>query len=850
MDVIDRDNENRSREITLEYLNFIDDSADQKIYVQKVEDLIKENGNRLIINLNDMRMKLPERASGLLKNFAQEILCLQKAVKDFITRTDPEFSQNRDFSVGFEGSFGERHVNPRSMIRPKVVRSVHYCPATKKTFERNYTDLTSYDAFPSSSVYPTEDENKNPLETEYGLSTYKDHQTFSVQELPECAPPGQLPRTVDIIADEDLADSCKPGDRVRVIGLYRCLPNKRSGFSTGTFRSIIIANNVQLMSKQMQPNFEPEDIKNIRKMSRNKDIFNILARSLAPSIWGHEEVKKAILCLLLGGNEKLLQNGSRLRGDINVLLIGDPSVAKSQLLRYVLHTAPRAIATTGRGSSGVGLTAAVTTDTETGDRRLEAGAMVLADRGIVCIDEFDKMSDIDRTAIHEVMEQGRVTIAKAGIHAKLNARCSVLAAANPVFGRYDMYKSPMQNIGMQDSLLSRFDLIFVLLDKHDPTIDNDIAEHVVKLHRYRTPGEADGTVMQMGAAVETLSTFDLENAETQGATEIYEKNKGWCATKHNEKVLSLQFMRKYIHMAKAVKPKLTEEAAAYISECYAELRSFDTSKTDQERTMPVTARQLETLIRLSTAMAKARLAKTVERSDAEKAYQLLHFACFKEKPRERIEMEERKRGAKNKDGESDEELSDLDENAPEATAESMGTDANATPSRRSRRRGAGEQTGDSQTTSIDETMDTTTTASHMTSAPSPKRPRLEAASISIDRRIGECSFRTVDVMQKALMLLLMHFTRVIKVERLLMLTMLLRCSVSVLSSYKTFRKYLRKAFDESGDPSEMVAISTIRDAIQAQAGRLPFSESEFDAAFEQLSSENVVMIVDDRIILI
>uniref|UniRef100_A0A183EWX3 DNA replication licensing factor MCM3 n=1 Tax=Gongylonema pulchrum TaxID=637853 RepID=A0A183EWX3_9BILA len=231
-------------------------------------------------------------------------------------------------------------------LRPKVIRSVHYCPATKKTFERRYTDLTSYEAFPSSNVYPTEDENKNPLETEYGLCTYRDHQTFSMQELPEDAPPGQLPRTVDIVADDDLADSCKPGDRVRVIGLYRCLPNKQNGYSSGSFRSIIISNNVQLLSKEMQPNFLPADIKNIRKMSRQRvipcqfhkcqelaNIFDLLARSLAPSICGHDEVKKAILCLLLGGNEKVLQNGSHIRGDINILLIGDPSVAKSQLLR-------------------------------------------------------------------------------------------------------------------------------------------------------------------------------------------------------------------------------------------------------------------------------------------------------------------------------------------------------------------------------------------------------------------------------------------------------------------------------------------------------------------------------------
>merc|ERR1719494_852592 len=344
------------------------------------------------------------------------------------------------FFVGLEGSFGSKHVTPRtlnsrnlgnlvclegivtkcSLVRPKVVKSVHYCPATSKTMERTYTDLTSFDAYPSTAAYPTQDEEGNKLETEYGLSKYKDHQTITVQEMPEKAPAGQLPRSVDIIADNDLVDLCKPGDRVQVIGSYRAMPGKQNGYTNGTFKCLLIANNIALLSKEVTPSITGEDVAKCKKFAKAKDVFSMLAKSLAPSIHGHEYIKQALLCQLLGGVEKNLPNGTRLRGDINLLLIGD--------------------------------------------RRLEAGAMVLADRGIVCIDEFDKMTDMDRTAIHEVMEQGRVTISKAGIHARLNARCSVLAAANPVYGRYNPFQTPMENIGLQDSLLSRFDCLFIMLD--------------------------------------------------------------------------------------------------------------------------------------------------------------------------------------------------------------------------------------------------------------------------------------------------------------------------------------------------------------------------------------------------
>uniref|UniRef100_A0A4W5KDM9 DNA replication licensing factor MCM3 n=1 Tax=Hucho hucho TaxID=62062 RepID=A0A4W5KDM9_9TELE len=640
------------REAQREYLDFLDDDQDQGVYHERVRSMVSENRCRLIVNINDLRRRNEKRANALLKDSFSELVAFQRALKDLVASIDGTYAkQFEEFHVGFEGSFGTKHVTPRtlaarylgnlvcvegivtkcSLVRPKITRSVHYCPATKKTLERKYTDLTSLDAFPSSSIYPTKDEENNPLETEFGLCVYKDHQTLTIQEMPEKAPAGQLPRSVDVIANDDLVDTVKPGDRVQMVGIYRCLPAKQGGFTSGTFRTILLANHVKRMSKEIVPTFSAEDINKIKKFCKahSKDVFEHLSCSLAPSIHGHEYIKKAILCLLLGGNETNLENGTRIRGDINILLIGDPSTAKSQLLRYVLHTAPRAIPTTGRGSTGVGLTAAVTTDQETGERRLEAGAMVLADRGVVCIDEFDKMSDMDRTAIHEVMEQGRVTIAKAGIMARLNARCSVLAAANPVYGRYDQYKTPMENIGLQDSLLSRFDLLFIVLDQMDADSDRKVSEHVLRMHRYRAPGEQEGTDFWL-----------LKSAEQE--LQIYEKKDNVLHGHRNkkEKVVTMEFIRKYIHVAKLVKPVLTQEASDHIAEEYSKLRSHDQVNSQSARTMPVTARALETMIRLSTAHAKARMSKTTDLVDAEAALELMQFAYFKkilEKKRKVVE---------------------------------------------------------------------------------------------------------------------------------------------------------------------------------------------------------------------
>ena len=319
---------------------------------------------------------------------------------------------------------------------------------------------------------------------------FVDQQIIKLQEAPDQVPVGELPRHVLISTDRYLTNRVVPGSRCMVTGIFSIYQNKQSkGSSTASavairtpyLRAVGIHSDVDHTAKG-NAIFSEEEEQEFLEMSRRPDLYNVFANCIAPSIYGNADIKKAIACLLLGGSKKILPDGMKLRGDINVLLLGDPGTAKSQLLKFVEKVAPIAIYTSGKGSSAAGLTASVQRDHTTREFYLEGGAMVLADGGVVCIDEFDKMRDEDRVAIHEAMEQQTISIAKAGITTVLNARTSVLAAANPIFGRYDDLKTPGENIDFQTTILSRFDMIFIVKDEHERGKDERIAKHVMGIH--------------------------------------------------------------------------------------------------------------------------------------------------------------------------------------------------------------------------------------------------------------------------------------------------------------------------------------------------------------------------------
>ncbi|KAJ7169482.1 MCM-domain-containing protein [Mycena filopes] len=436
----------------------------------------------------------------------------------------------------------------------------------------------------------------------HSKSTFADQQTLKLQEAPDMVPVGELPRHMLLSVDRMLTGKVVPGSRVIATGIYSTFQsgkNKNAG-AAALRQPYLRVVHLELSSGPTSGSgsnpfgvqFTPQEEEEFGAMARSEGFYERFSKSVGPSIYGSLDIKKAITCLLFGGSKKILPDGMRLRGDINVLLLGDPGTAKSQLLKFVEKVAPIAVYTSGKGSSAAGLTASVQRDTVSREFYLEGGAMVLADTGVVCIDEFDKMRDEDRVAIHEAMEQQTISIAKAGITTVLNSRTSVLAAANPVFGRYDEGRSPGENIDFQTTILSRFDMIFIVKDEHNEQRDKMIARHVMNIQMNRPEENVDNAVDE----------------------------------------LSLDVMKRYIAYCKSkCAPRLSAEAQEMLSSHFVSLRKQVQQverDNDERSSIPITVRQLEAIIRISESLAKMTLSTVVQNHHVEEAIRLFKFSTM------------------------------------------------------------------------------------------------------------------------------------------------------------------------------------------------------------------------------
>ncbi|CAI5535647.1 unnamed protein product [Closterium sp. Naga37s-1] len=455
-------------------------------------------------------------------------------------------------------------------------------------------------------------------------SEYVDQQTLKLQENPEDVPTGEMPRSVLLAVDRSLVQRISPGTRITVFGIFSIFQASDKTKSRGAMAVAIRQPYLRVVGVEMAADgaarstassFTTDEEAEFKDFSRQGDVYGAISSQIAPSIFGHADIKKAIACLLFGGARKLLPDGARLRGDINVLLIGDPSTAKSQFLKFVEKTAPIAVYTSGKGSSAAGLTASVIRDASSREFYLEGGAMVLADGGVVCIDEFDKMRPEDRVAIHEAMEQQTISIAKAGITTVLNSRTSVLAAANPPSGRYDDLRTAQENIDLQSTILSRFDLIFVVKDTRDFNRDLQIARHVVNVH-----AKADAVVGQADDAMGGRAAMGDGPAGAGGVGHT-----GKDGEQEN-------WLKRYIEFARTrCSPRLSESAATLLQNNYVQIRQNmrrRATETGEASALPITVRQLEAIVRLSESMARMQLSPVATEEHVTEALRLFHVATL------------------------------------------------------------------------------------------------------------------------------------------------------------------------------------------------------------------------------
>lgn len=500
-------------------------------------------------------------------------------------------------------------VTKATEVRPRIVEAAFECPFCHHIF----SVLQSGRQFKEPYECPQEDGGCGRKVQRFTLlvdkSKFANAQKIRLQESPEELRGGELPQTLDVNLEDDIAGEVAPGDRVIITGILRSY-QRVTQFGKKLFFDIYLdGNSLELKEEEFEEIvITEEDEREIMELKEQPDVYEKFIRSISPSIYSYDEIKEAMVLQLFSGIPKELPDKTRVRGDIHVLLVGDPGVAKSQLLTYLVRLAPRGLYTGGKSSSAAGLTAAAVRD-EFGEGRwtLEAGALVLADKGIAAVDEIDKMKKEDRDALHEAMEQQTVSIAKAGIMARLNSRCALLAAANPIGGRFNKYDPISKQINMPPTLLSRFDLIYTMIDIPSEEMDTKTAEHIIETHH----------------AGELLARF-----EHGGKMDDEGKERFQAQVEAMKPAIPEDLLRKYVAWSKRnVFPVMSEEAKKKFSEFYIGIRRQ--GYEDEEAPVPITARQLEALIRLGEARARTRLSDTITAEDADQVIKVVNF-CLKQ----------------------------------------------------------------------------------------------------------------------------------------------------------------------------------------------------------------------------
>ncbi|QGA54455.1 AAA domain-containing protein [Sulfolobus sp. E5-1-F] len=584
------------RDLFIEFLTTFKNNNQNK-YIERINELIAYRKKSLIVEFSDILAFDENLAYDIINNTKIVLPILEGALYDHILQLDPTYQRDIEKVhvriVGIPRVIELRKIRSTDIDKLITIDGilVKVTPVKERIYKATYKHI--HPDCMQEFEWPEDEEMPEILEMpticpkcgkpgQFRLIPEKtkllDWQKAVIQERPEEVPSGQLPRQLEIILEDDLVDSARPGDRVKVTGILEIKqesPIKRG--SRAVFDIYMKVSSIEVSQKVLdEVIISEEDEKKIKELAKDPWIRDRIIASIAPSIYGHWEIKEALALALFGGVPKVLED-TRIRGDIHILIIGDPGTAKSQMLQFISRVAPRAVYTTGKGSTAAGLTAAVVREKGTGEYYLEAGALVLADGGIAVIDEIDKMRDEDRVAIHEAMEQQTVSIAKAGIVAKLNARAAVIAAGNPKFGRYISERPVSDNINLPPTILSRFDLIFILKDQPGEQ-DRELANYILDVH----------------------------------------------SGKSTKNIIDIDTLRKYIAYArKYITPKITNEAKNLITDFFVEMRKKSSETPDSP--ILITPRQLEALIRISEAYAKMALKSEVTREDAERAINIMRL---------------------------------------------------------------------------------------------------------------------------------------------------------------------------------------------------------------------------------